>query len=98
MAGTATSGFGGLSPTQRSLAAQEGSLINWARKTRQERQDATAPARAGLKRSWEKKADPDGRMDETELAEAVARLKKAHLARMARRSAEARAARKRGTA
>ncbi|MEV6297812.1 hypothetical protein AB0M02_00225 [Actinoplanes sp. NPDC051861] len=58
------------------------------------RRAATAAATAGHRRKWERQADPDGVLPPDELEAAVDRLKKAHYALMALRSAQARAARK----
>jgi hypothetical protein len=79
-----------LLPAERSLVGQVAAHTRWAQTTRDERRAATAAATEGRKRSWEKKADPEGRMTPDELAEAVGRLKKAHYALMALRSAQAR--------
>lgn len=79
-----------LSPAHRSLVGQVAAHTRWAQTTREERKAATAAATEGRRKSWERKADPDGRMTPDDLAEAVARLKKAHYSLMALRSAQAR--------
>lgn len=83
-----------LPPSQRKLMASMAANIRWSRTTADERRDATEAARAARVKSWEQKADPDGRMTPGELADAVARLKTAHYSLMALRSAQARSARR----
>jgi hypothetical protein len=83
-----------LPPAQRSLVGKAGAYTRWARMTKDERRAATAAATRGREKSWERKADPDGRMTPDELADAVTRLKKAHYARMQLASAQARTGRK----
>ncbi|GAA2696326.1 hypothetical protein [Actinoplanes palleronii] len=83
-----------LPPAQRSLVGSIAANTRWAQTTRAERQAATAAATEGRKKSWEQKADPEGRMTPDELAEAVTRLKKAHYSLMALRSAQARSGRR----
>lgn len=88
-------GFAALSPAQRQLAASLGSLTNWSRITSPEaRRAATAPAREARQRSWERQADPNGKLSPEELAAAVDRLKRAHYRRMALASAQARRGRR----
>jgi hypothetical protein len=87
-------GTGHLPPAHRSPIASVASNTRWARTTAADRRAATAPATEARRRSWEQKADPDGRMTPVELADAVARLKTAHYRLMALRSAQARTARK----
>jgi uncharacterized lipoprotein YddW (UPF0748 family) len=89
--GRETQGFAALSPSQRSLAASIGSLTNWSRiNSPESRRAATAPARAAMRRTWEAQADPDGVLSREELDAAVARLRSAHMRRMALKSAQAR--------
>jgi hypothetical protein len=83
-----------LSPAHRSLVGKVAANTRWAQTTKDERRAATAPATEGRRRSWERKADPEGRMTPEELADAVERLKKAHYSRMALASAQARSSRK----
>ncbi|GGM13980.1 hypothetical protein [Micromonospora yangpuensis] len=86
-------GFAALPPAQRELAAAVGSLTRWSRVTSKDaRKDALAPARAARQKQWERRADPDGTLSPEELAAAVARLKAAHIRRMAMASARSRAA------
>jgi hypothetical protein len=87
-------GTGHLPPAQRSLISSRAANIRFAGMTADERSAATAPAREARKKSWEKKADPEGRMTPRELADAVARLKTAHYRLMQLRSAQARTGRK----
>lgn len=83
-----------LPTSQRSLIGKAGIYTRWAKTTAEERRAATAAATEGRKKSWERQADPDGRMTPDELADAVERLKKAHYSLMALRSAQARTARR----
>jgi hypothetical protein len=83
-----------LPSSQRSLIGKIGANTRWAKMTKDERRAATAAATKGREKSWERQADPEGRMTPAELIEAVARLKKAHYSLMALRSAQARASRK----
>lgn len=83
-----------LPPAQRSLIASRAANIRFAGMTASERRAATAAATAARTRSWEKKADPEGRMTPSELADAVARLKRAHYSLMALRSAQSRSSRR----
>lgn len=87
-------GTGHLPPAHRSLIASIAANTRFASMTADERRAATAPATEARQKSWEQKADPDGRMTPGELADAVARLKTAHYRLMALRSAQARSARK----
>jgi hypothetical protein len=83
-----------LSPKHRSLVGKTAAYTRWAGTTKDERRAATAAATEGRRKSWERKADPEGRMTPEELADAVDRLKKAHYARMQLASAQARTARR----
>lgn len=83
-----------LPSSQRTLVGRAGAYTRWAGMTAEERKAATAPATRGREKSWERKADPEGRMTPEELADAVTRLKKAHYARMQLASAQARSGRK----
>ncbi|GIE46402.1 hypothetical protein [Actinoplanes lobatus] len=87
-------GTGHLPPGQRKLIASIAANTRFAGMTADDRRAATAPAREARKKSWERKADPEGRMTPDELADAVVRLKKAHYARMQLASAQARTGRK----
>lgn len=92
MSGTATSGFASLSPAQRQLAASVGSLTNWSRRaTDEQRREATAPARNGMRAKWAREADPDGTLSPAELDRAIDALQRAHMKRMALASAKSRA-------
>lgn len=89
--GRETQGFAALTPAQRSLAASQGSLINWSRRTSPEaRRQATEAARAARRRNLERQADPEGVLSPEELEAAVDRLRRAHYRAMALASARAR--------
>lgn len=82
-------------PAQRSLIASIAANTRWASVNSPEaRSAATAAARAGRRRAWERRADPDGVLPPAELAAAVERLKTAHFRLMALRSAQARSSRR----
>jgi hypothetical protein len=53
----------------------------------------TAPARAALLSSFERQVDPDGSLDPIERARRAEHARKAHLLRLALKSAQARRAR-----
>jgi len=72
----------------RVLIAQIAAAERWAREP--DRTTATAPARRGLRAKFERQADPDGVLPPDERARRVDHLMRAHMLRMARRSAEAR--------
>ncbi len=85
---SAGQGFAALPPAQRALAAREGSLVNWSRKTSPEaRREMTQAARDARRVRLEREADPEGALSPDELAAAVERLRRAHYARMARATA-----------
>jgi hypothetical protein len=80
-------------PAQRELAASIGSLSRWSRvHGKTARRDQLAPARAGRLAKLERQVlDEAGReLTADELAEGVARLRKAHFKRMALASTKAR--------
>ena len=57
----------------------------------------TAPARSGFWRRFEREVDPDGRLAPAERATRASRLMRAHMLRLAKSSAEARASRNRAS-
>lgn len=72
----------------RVLVARIAAAERWARTT--DRAAATAPARRGLAAKFEREADPDGLLAPDERARCADLLMRAHMLRMARRSAQAR--------
>jgi len=72
----------------RALIARIAAAERWARTT--DRAAATAPARQGLAAKFEREADPDGVLPADERARRGDLLMRAHMLRMARRSAQAR--------
>lgn len=72
----------------RALVARIAAAERWARTT--DRAAATAPARQGLAAKFEREADPDGLLAPDERARRADLLMRAHMLRMARRSAQAR--------
>lgn len=76
------------SQSDRVLVARIAAAERWARTT--DRAEATAPARRGLAAKFEREADPDGVLAPDERARRGDLLMRAHMLRMARRSARAR--------
>ena len=80
-------------PTTRVLAAQAAAAHRWGRSgTREDRANATKPARDGLRARFEREADPDDRLTPDERAARADQLMRAHMLSM---SVKARAARSR---
>lgn len=75
--------------TNRQLAARIGAHSRWAKEP--DRVAATAPARAGLKAKFLLEVDPDGLLDEAERERRAQSLMRAHMLRLASKSAKARA-------
>lgn len=82
-----------LSSEDRSLVARIASNTRWALEA--DRAAATAPGRRAFLESFEKHVDPDGRLDPAERERRAAALRRAHFARMALKSAQARRAKRR---
>lgn len=70
------------------LASRLGAHISWA--NTEDRTARTAPARRALDAKFEKLADPDGTLLPAERAKRVESIRKAHYARLALKSAQAR--------
>lgn len=68
-----------------------GALERWAGTTKAERARGTEAAREGWLLKLADQADPDGRLSDEERMAAAEALRKAHMLRLARRSAAARA-------
>ena len=87
-------------PGDASTVARLAAHTKWA--LCPDRSAATAAARQAFHDMWEKKVDPDGKLDPVERATRAAHAKSAHYARMALKSAQTRraksAARKAGQA
>ncbi len=77
-----------LTPSQRRLRAQIAAHESWART--EDRSARTAPARQAALDRFERQVDPDGRLDPAERARRAASARKAHFARLALKSAQAR--------
>jgi hypothetical protein len=75
-------------PEHRKLAARIASHERWSRV--EDRTAETAPARAGFLRRFETQVDPDGRLTLEERSRRAESAMKAHMARLALRSAKAR--------
>lgn len=79
-------------PDDRSLVARIAAHESWARTG--DRARRTAPARAAFLKRFEAEVDPDGTLDPAERATRAEHAYKAHMARIALKSAQARRARK----
>jgi hypothetical protein len=84
-----------LTPAQRKLRAQLAAHTRWSQCD--DPAAHTAAARAAADARFEKIADPDGKLTPAERERRAASLRKAHCARMALLSSQARAARKAAT-
>lgn len=76
------------SPAEHSLASRFGAHQSWANTT--DRAARTAPARKALAEKFLRLADPDGVLPVAEREARAQSLRKAHYARMALKSAQAR--------
>lgn len=76
------------SSAEHSLASRFGAHQSWANTP--DRAARTAPARRALDAKFEREADPDGTLNPVERAKRAESLRKAHYARMALKSAQAR--------
>jgi hypothetical protein len=74
--------------TERRIVAQIAAHESWARTGN--RSARTLPARMALKEKFAREADPDNKLAPAERAKAAESLRKAHYARMALKSAQAR--------
>lgn len=79
-------------PADRVLIARLAAHTRWAGEA--DPVAALAPARRGMAAKWEREADPDGVLPPEERQRRVAHLRKAHMQRLALRSAQVRRARK----
>ena len=78
--------------TDRRLIAEIAAHTSWAHTT--DRSARTAPARAAQLARFESQVDPDGRLDVRERARRAEHAKKAFYKALARKSAQARRARR----
>jgi hypothetical protein len=84
-------GFARMTPAERSLHGRRGQALRWSTANSPEaRARGTQAARNAQRTALERRADPDGVLSPDELAAAVARLRQAHMCRMALASAAAR--------
>lgn len=81
-----------LSSEEAAQIGRIGAHVRWSRET--DRAAATAPATAGFMARFEREVDPDGVLDPRERAIRADHARKAHMARLSRKAAAARAARK----
>lgn len=80
-----------LTPAERVLRARLAAHTRWAQ---QDPVEGTAAARAAFLDSFEQAVDPDGVLEPEERARRAASARKAHFARLALRSAQARRAKR----
>jgi hypothetical protein len=85
-----------LTPTQRMLANQAAAYERWAHTPQAEREASARRGQAGLLARFEREVDPDDTLPPAERARQANRLRKAHMAKLAKASSQARAARKGG--
>ena len=77
-----------LTPTERKLRAQLAAHTSWANTP--DRTQRTEAGRQALNDKFEREVDPDGVLDPAERAQRAASARKAHFARLALLSAQAR--------
>lgn len=82
-----------MSEQDRSLIGAIAANERWARTTAEQRADATAAARAAIAQRYADRADPHRTLTPAQLADAVARLRRADMARLTLMSIRARRAR-----
>jgi len=78
----------GLTPSERSLRARLAVHSSWARTS--DRSARTAPARRTALQRFERQVDPDGVLAPAERAQRAEQAMRAHMARLALRSVQAR--------
>lgn len=79
-----------MTPEQRSLRASLAAHTRWSKE--KDPHAALAPARAGFMARWENEVDPDRTLSVGDRARRAKSAMKAHMARMALKSSQARAA------
>jgi hypothetical protein len=77
-----------LTPAERSLRARMAVHMSWAHTT--DRTARTAPARRAALQRFERQVDPDGQLKPAERTRRAEQAMRAHMARLALRSAQAR--------
>jgi hypothetical protein len=83
-----------LTPEQRSLCARAAAHAQWAKT--EDRTARTAKARKAFMDRFEREVDPDGRLDPAERGRRAENARKSYYLKLALKSAQARAARKKG--
>jgi hypothetical protein len=86
---------GRLTPEQRSLRSRMAANTRWSR---EDGHAGTAAARRGFADRFEREVDPDGLLTPGERAKRAERARKAHMQKLALKSARARTARKQAPA
>lgn len=78
----------GLTPSERVLRARMAAHVSWAKTD--DRSARTAPARRAALDRFEEQVDPDHRLSQTERARRAEHAMRAHMTRLALRSAQVR--------
>lgn len=76
--------------TERSLIARIAADTRWARATADDRKMALASANAARMSQFERDVDPEGQLDPAERARRAKNAQRAHMSRMALKSAQVR--------
>jgi len=82
----------GLSPAERAMRAKLAANTRWAKT--EDRTASTEPGRRAAEARFEREVDPEGKLPPSERAKRAANLRKAHMQRMALKSAQVRRARR----
>jgi hypothetical protein len=81
-------GDSGLTPSERSLRARMAAYVSWSRT--EDPVARTEPARKAARDRFERQVDPDGQLPHAERARRAEQAMKAHMTRIALKSAQAR--------
>ncbi len=81
-------------PSDRSIIGSIAANERWARADEDARRAGTEAARVAYAKTFESEVDPDGVLDPLERARRAKNLRRAHMLRLARQSAEVRRERK----
>lgn len=84
-----------LTPAERTMRAKIAANARWAKATQSEREAQGKTARAGFDARFEDEVDPNRTLPPEERARRAANAKRAHMQRLALKSAKARRLRKR---
>jgi hypothetical protein len=76
-----------VTPQERAQRARIAALTRWSR---EDAREGTGPARRGFRARFERQVDPEGKLPPQERSRRAEAAMRAHMARMALRSAQAR--------